>query len=264
MKKICVITGVIGGLGLDTAKRTGEIYSLLISDINKERLDKAVAELQGMGIDVEGMAVNIAERGEVAALAQKAKSMGRVSAVIHPAALTPVFAAPEKIMRVNALGTIHVYEEFYMAMEAGSCILDICSDAPFLISPSTLPLDTFKLSRCNNDNDKKEFLSRMMEMVYAGDEKVYQGMAYSLSRAFIGWYVRNCCFTFGRKGIRVMSVVSDVIDTVMSEIVHRFREQSPAVRNFHLFVNECDALVNHRQTDAQFLADIGVCLRIGR
>lgn len=112
MKKICVITGAAGGIGFGAAKKMGETHSLLISDVNQAKLDKAVKALREEGIEVEGMLVDVGERDQVEALAEKAKRLGQVAAVIHLAGLTPTFAPPELIMKVNALGPMYINEAF--------------------------------------------------------------------------------------------------------------------------------------------------------
>lgn len=96
-------------------------------------------------------------------------------------------------------------------MESG-CIIDISSSAAYYIPASMIPEETFKLSR----SDKEEFYTKMMALIEAVDEFKRQGMAYSLSRNFVQWYVKDCAFIFAQKGIRVLSVSPGLIDTDMS------------------------------------------------
>lgn len=211
-KKVCVITGAAGGLGFGTAKIMGEKYKLLISDINQERLDKATAELTAMGMEVEAMRVDTAERSQVTALAEKAKSMGVIASVIHLAGLTGLSGDPETIFKVNSLGTIHINEEFYKVLEPGSAIMDIGSSAAFLRPTEIWPIHLFELSR---NEDRKEFCEKMMEIVLQAGPP--QGMAYTWSRCFIHWYVKECTYKFGQKGIRVVSVAPGIIETEQSK-----------------------------------------------
>jgi NAD(P)-dependent dehydrogenase (short-subunit alcohol dehydrogenase family) len=212
-KKVCVITGAAGGLGFGSAKLMGEKYQLLISDVNKEKLDKAVAELRGMGYEAEGMLVNVADRGQVKAMAEKAKSLGTIASVIHLAGLTGLTGEPELIFRVNALGVININEEFYKVLEPGSAIMDICSSVAYLMPQNRWPIDLFKLAR---KDDKEEFAKKMISFFLDGNPEKPQGMAYTWSRCFIYWYVMDCTYKFGQKGIRVVSIAPGVIDTEMS------------------------------------------------
>jgi NAD(P)-dependent dehydrogenase (short-subunit alcohol dehydrogenase family) len=214
-QKICVITGAAGGLGFGCAKIMGEKYKLLVSDVNKEKLDKAVTELQGMGYEAEGMPVNVADRGQVRAMAEKAKSLGTVASVIHLAGLTGLTGEPELIFRVNALGVININEEFYKTLESGSAIMDICSSVAYLMPRDRWPIELFKLAR---KDGKEEFCNKMISFFLDGKPEKPQGMAYTWSRCFIYWYVMDCAYKFGQKGIRIVSVAPGVVDTEMSRL----------------------------------------------
>lgn len=213
-KKVCAITGAAGGLGFGTAKIMGEKYKLLISDVNQEKLDKAVAELRGMDMEVEGMLVNVVDRSQVTAFAEKAKSMGTIASVIQLAGLTGLSGEPKTIFKVNTLGTMYINEEFYKVMEPGSAIMDIGSSAAYLIPRDRWPIDLFKLSR---KVDKEEFCDKMISFFMEGSPEKAQGMAYTWSRCFIYWYVGECTYQFGQKGIRVVSVAPGIVETEMSK-----------------------------------------------
>ena len=214
MKDVCAITGAAGGLGLGTAKKMGETHKLLLSDMDEGKLNKAVEELRGMGMEAEGMIVDVSDRSQVDAFAKKAAEMGRVQAVVHLAGLTALFAAPEKILRVNAFGTMYVNEAFYEVMDAGGAIMDICSISAYLLPEDRIPYNIYEISR----DDKEEFYNKLMEVVNNPSfEPVKQGMAYTFSRSFIKWYVSDCCTKFGKKGIRVVSIAPGIVETEMSK-----------------------------------------------
>jgi len=214
-KKVCVITGAAGGLGFGAAKIMGEKYKLLLSDVNSEKLDNALAELAGMGMEAEGMLIDVSDRAQVTAMAEKAKSMGTIASVIHLAGLTGLGEA-EPTFRVNALGTIFINEEFYKVMEPGSAIMDIGSSAGHMIPKENWPVDLFKLSR---NEDKEEFCEKMLaHFVPTVPPEYAGGMAYTYSRCFIHWYVMDCTYKFGLKGIRVVSVAPGIIETEQSKI----------------------------------------------
>ena len=50
MSRVAVITGGAGGMGLATAKVVGREHALVLCDIRQDRLDGAVALLEGLGI----------------------------------------------------------------------------------------------------------------------------------------------------------------------------------------------------------------------
>ncbi|MDR2740218.1 MAG: SDR family oxidoreductase [Treponema sp.] len=214
MKKICVITGAAGGLGFGCAKIMAEKYKLLISDVNKEKLDQAVSELRDKGYEAEGILVDVSDRSQVKAMAEKAKGMGTIASVIHLAGLTGLYGEPARIFRVNAMGVININEEFYNVLESGSAIMDICSSVAYLMPRDRWPIDLFKLAR---KEDKEEFFNKMVSFFLDGNPEKPQGMAYTWSRCFIYWYLMDCTFKFGQKGIRLVSTAPGVVETEMSK-----------------------------------------------
>ena len=214
-KKICVITGATGGLGFGTAKIMGEKYKLLISDINQEKIDKAVSELKAMGMEAEGMLVDVSKRDEVAALAQKAKNMGTIASVVHLAGLTGFAGTPELIFRVNTLGAIYINEEFYDVMQPGSAMFNICSSVSYMMPGDRWPIELFELCR---KEDKEELYEKMISFFLNENTQHPQGMAYTWSRCFNYWYIGECTYKFGQKGIRIVGVAPGIVETEQSRL----------------------------------------------
>jgi len=73
--KIAFITGGASGAGLGQAKLFGGLGAkVTIVDIRQEAIDKAVAELQGLGIDALGIKMDLTNREEYIAAADKAEA----------------------------------------------------------------------------------------------------------------------------------------------------------------------------------------------
>ena len=68
MNRIAVVTGGAGGMGLATAKILGSDHQVILSDVRQERLDAAVADLNALGIEAEGVVSDITDRQSVDAL----------------------------------------------------------------------------------------------------------------------------------------------------------------------------------------------------
>ena len=213
-KKVCVVTGGTGGIGLATAKEMGKHYSVLLCDVSQEKLDGALEELRGLGCEAEGMVCDISDRSQTEALARRAAAMGKIAGVVQLAGLTPTFAPAPKILRVDTLGPININESFFEVMEGG-CIIDICSSTAHFIPMEHWPLDNFKLAL----TDKDAFYAAMLAQneTYPEENNMRANMAYSWARCFIYWYARQCAYQFGReKGIRVMTVSPGIVRTPMS------------------------------------------------
>lgn len=85
-KKICVITGGSSGMGFAAAKRMGRRgYTLVLAARTPAKLDKALAELAGEGIEAAACRCDIADWASVQALAACAAGQGRVPEVQRPA-----------------------------------------------------------------------------------------------------------------------------------------------------------------------------------
>lgn len=69
----------------------------------------------------------------------------------------PAMADPEKLLRVNALGTVYINQEFSKYMKAGSVIVDISSNSAYMIPGFLAKKKTFTLA----DTDEDLFLKNV-------------------------------------------------------------------------------------------------------
>lgn len=214
LRKVCVITGGGSGMGLAAAKFMPREKIILVTGRTLSKLEKAVAELREAGYEAYAKACDTSVREQVRELAEFAASLGEISNVIHSAGLSPAMADPEKLIRVNALGTVYVNEEFSRHMKSGSVIVDISSNSAYMIPEFLANRKTFALA----DRDEALFLKKMLAL--PGKLKGYQasGLAYGLSKKFVIWYAAKCAFAYGGKGIRVCSLSPGLIATDMGNL----------------------------------------------
>jgi NAD(P)-dependent dehydrogenase (short-subunit alcohol dehydrogenase family) len=213
MKNICVITGGGSGMGLATAKVMGQDHYIIISGRTVDKLKNAIEELKELGIEAEAFACDVSDKTSVEKLANHASKLGNIKSVIHAAGMSPNMGDAETIMRVNALGTIHVNDVFYQYMESGSCIIDVSSMSGYMIPEIIIPRKHYKLSRINH----KQFMKKMMKRVNFLPKKHRTGVSYGISKNFVIWYSRTDAEKFARKGIRVVSVSPGLFETPMGE-----------------------------------------------
>jgi NAD(P)-dependent dehydrogenase (short-subunit alcohol dehydrogenase family) len=83
LKKVTVITGAAGGMGLAAAQIMGKEHHVVICDVNKGRLDKAIAELRQLGIGCDSVVCDITDAGSVQALMRQAVALGTLASVGH-------------------------------------------------------------------------------------------------------------------------------------------------------------------------------------
>lgn len=220
MDKVSVITGGAGGIGLATAKIVGRDHAVVISDLNREGLDAAVAELNSLGIISKAVVCDITERESVAELIETSSAMGTVGSVIHTAGISPSMGSAELIMRVNAIGTVNVNESFFKILGEGSAVVNVASMAAHMLPESFVPTKRFTSALRNED----AFMKKMMSVCGLVPERARPGMAYSISKTFVRWYCTSQAGRFGERGACILSVSPGSIDTAMG----RLEEQSGA------------------------------------
>lgn len=142
------------------------------------------------------------------------QSVGEIKNAINSAGLSPAMAEPEKLIRVNALGTVYVNEEFSKLMHEGSVIVDVSSNSAYILPDFLANKKTFALA----DQDEARFVKKILSL--PNKLKGYQasGLAYGLSKKFVIWYAAKCAYEYGRKGIRVCSLSPGLIATDMGKL----------------------------------------------
>ena len=116
MKNVCVITGGGSGMGLAAAKFMPRDKVIVVSGRTQAKLDHAVEELGMLGYEAYACVCDTSKRDQVRHLAEYASFKGTVKNVIHAAGVSPTMADPEQILRINALGTVYVNQEFNSVM----------------------------------------------------------------------------------------------------------------------------------------------------
>lgn len=215
MKKITVITGGAGGMGLATAKVLGKDHHVLICDVNPQRLEKAIAELVQLGIGCDSAVCDITDPKSVQALIKQAVAMGKLVSVIHTAGISPQMADPATILKVNALGTVNITNACYEVASEGFALVNVASMAGHMFPDLLLPTRAYPLALTDAESflKKAQVLSRLMP------KKLYRnGMAYGISKNFVIWFSKKSAARFGEKGARVVSVSPGTFDTEMGRL----------------------------------------------
>ena len=215
-KKIVVVTGGGSGMGLATIKNMDKDYTFIISGRTVARLENAVNELNALGYEVYPYSCDVSKRESVVSLVEYATSLGEVKIVINAAGVSPAMKTnPEQVLRINALGTVYVNQEFSKVMARGSVILDIASNSAYVLPSFMAPTGTYKLAEKNEDAFVKKLARKASIMP---GEYYKKGMAYTFSKLFVIWYAKKCAFEYGKRGIRVVSLSPGLIATDMGNM----------------------------------------------
>ncbi len=215
MAKVCVITGGGSGMGLEAAKFMPKDKIIVLSGRTEAKLKKAVAELSALGFEAYAKTCDTSKRESVKALVSYAVSLGEVKTVINSAGLSPAMADPETIVRVNALGTVYMNEEFSKVMKKGSVIVDVASNSAYVLPKFLINKKVYVLA----DQDEEKFVAKIVKKAkLAKGDYQRSGFAYALSKNFVVWYAKKCAFDYGPKGIRVVSLSPGLIATDMGNL----------------------------------------------
>lgn len=214
MREVCVITGGAGGIGLATAGIVGGDRQVVIADVNQSRLSVAQAELRSAGIDCETAECDVTDRRSVAALVAKATALGSVTSVIHTAGVSPSMGDAEHILRINALGTVHVNEAFLPLASEGFASVNVASMAAHVFPRMLLPRRRFKDAL----RDEERFMAKVTWACNRFPAAARPGLAYAISKNFVMWYTTSQASRFGARGARIVSVSPGTIDTEMGRL----------------------------------------------
>ncbi len=215
MAKVCVITGGGSGMGLSAAKFMDKSKIIILSGRTEAKLQKAIDELTSLGFTAYAKACDTSKRESVQALVEFAVSKGEVTNVINSAGVSPAMSKPEPIVRINALGTVYINQEFSKVMKEGSVIVDVASNSAYSLPNIILPKKAYKLA----DTDEELFVKKILKRASIAKGDYQQaGFAYALSKNFVTWYAAKCAFEYGPKGIRVCSLSPGLIATDMGDL----------------------------------------------
>ena len=216
MKNVCVITGGGSGMGLEAAKLMPKDKILVLAGRTEKKLEGAVNELKALGFEAYAKACDTSSRESVRELAAFAAGLGEVKNVINSAGVSPAMnGTPESILRINALGTVYMNEEFSKVMNPGSVIVDVASNSAYILPGFIIPKKAYPLA----ETDEEAFLKKLIKRAsMAKGDYQRKGFAYSLSKNFVVWYAKKCAFEYGKKGIRVVSLSPGLIATDMGNL----------------------------------------------
>lgn len=213
-ERVCVITGGGSGMGLEAAKILGQGRVVVLTGRTVAKLEHAVAELETAGVEAHAHACDVSQRQSVRELAEYAAGLGRVTNVVHAAGVSPTMGTPEQMVRIDALGTVYVNQEFSRVMDAGSVIVDVASNSAYALPKILVSEKIYRLAEL----DENTFVQRMLGRAnLAHGEYEKAGFAYALSKNFAVWYAQKSAFDLGDKGIRVVSLSPGLIATGMGK-----------------------------------------------
>ncbi|MDQ4420364.1 SDR family oxidoreductase [Sphingobium sp. DEHP117] len=202
---VAVVTGAAGGMGSKCAAclaRDGW-KNLLLCDVDAARLEAVARPLRENGTNVEIIAGDITDPSFIAKIVSAAEARG-IGALVHTAGIAPQMGTKERVLAINLDATLALVEAVRPLMTQGSAILLYASTASHI--PEAPELEAL----FENPLPPGGSLS------YA--DRVPGAMeAYKLSKRGVRALVRREARSFGKRGVRLVSISPGIVDTVMTE-----------------------------------------------
>jgi NAD(P)-dependent dehydrogenase (short-subunit alcohol dehydrogenase family) len=207
-KRVSVITGGSGGMGIECARLLATEGPIIIADIKERELEAAAAQLRQAGHDVALALCDVSDADSVAALAQQAAAAGQVQALIHTAGLSPTMADGRRIMNVNLIGSALIEQAFAPLMAPGGGAAFIASMAGHTAANGAAAAAVL---------DKPlapDFINQLETIVGPIDP----GAAYGLSKQGVIQLCQRVAPAWAKRGARINSISPGLIDTGMGKL----------------------------------------------
>jgi NAD(P)-dependent dehydrogenase (short-subunit alcohol dehydrogenase family) len=139
--KVALVTGGASGIGEKTAEFfVQEGAKVLVSDVNRERIEKTVASLKEMGGEARGIPCDVTQEEEVSRMVAEARSLfGTIDFLVNSAGIGGSMASLEtakrqdwqRILDINLIGTINCCKTVMPILRAkrSGRIVNIASEA---------------------------------------------------------------------------------------------------------------------------------------
>lgn len=147
--KLALITGATGGIGLSFATQlAAEGYDLVITNRNRQKLDKIAAELKenNSGINIEVIVADLSVPGDIARLVRRIKQMEHIDMLVNCAGYgqrCPFYQEEEhEILDMLSVHVTAIVQLVHAALplminQQGGAIIAVSSLAAFLPAPDS-------------------------------------------------------------------------------------------------------------------------------
>ena len=202
-----VITGAARGMGRECVEKLRGTADVLIAvDLETPVIDGVV-----------GMACDVSDPRDIAAVVARVQESGPFRGLVHAAGVSPTMADARRVFLVDLVGTQMLLDAFEPLVVPGAAAVCFSSSAAYQIAPFVEPAhDVLIDDPCTTD-----FLDRMTTLVSDS------GLAYGLAKRGVIRAVARAAVRWGTRGGRVNSVAPGLIDTTMGR---QEADQQPLMR----------------------------------
>lgn len=227
-RRLAVITGGCGGMGVACAREFGRSHDLVLADISAERLSQVQAQLREEGYLVHAcVAGDLAEPDTIGKLTAAINARGPLGVLIHAAGVSSGMAEWQRILRTNVVGTRLLLGAIESHLTMGSVGVLIASVAGHL-APADREVDALLASNTPVEEllgKMEHHLKRLAAAQGPNNSFVYSGLsgpAYGVSKRATIREAALRSTAWANKGARIVSISPGIIWTPMGryEVEH--------------------------------------------
>lgn len=201
--KVSIVTGGVGLLGKEFCRTLAEAgSSVVVVDLNEEKLFSTVEELRGLGFNVIGVTTNITDPTSVNAMMEKTLSeFSRVDILVNSAALDPKFD-PDAVSKGIAPGS---FEEF--PLDQWNAAMNVNLTGSFLMTQAVAKQLVKQGGKGSIINICSTYgLNGPDQRIYrteTGEQPAYKPIYYTVSKAGIVGFTKYLAAYYMNTKIRV-------------------------------------------------------------
>lgn len=218
-RKLALVTGGCGGMGLACARAFGPTHDLILTDISAEKLEKAQAMLADEGFIVRGtVAGDLASGQTLDAISDVVGVDTLIDRLIHTAGVSSGMTDWQTITKTNVLGSQRLLDRLDPHVGAGTVGILVASVAGHL-APRDAEIDALYANP-----EAPDFLDRVEQVLKRISESPgdvsfnyssLSGPAYGLSKRFTIRLAASRGLVWAGRGARLLSISPGIIYTPM-------------------------------------------------
>ena len=198
-----------GGLGMSVARALGKQAALVVVDIDQFQLDRSVTTLTHEGYTVRGLACDITDPAQTAALGAELAAGPGVRTLVHVAAVGMSIGSWRKMLDVDLAGAHHVAAAVGPHMVPGSAAIFISSLASYL--PARDP----KLEALLDAPTAPGFADALAAL--HGAEPDFD-WTYNYAKLGVNRLAERLAIEWGPRQVRALSLSPGMIDSPMARV----------------------------------------------
>lgn len=203
-KEVIALLGA-GSMGTAIVERIAADKKVLLGDISEKTLKQVAERMRTNGYDVETFAVDACDPVSVRQFAQKAASLGAVKYFILTAGASPNQASPEKIIKLDLIGTSYAVDIFGEVIAQGGAGLVISSMAGYMQPLS----QDMEMELTQTETDKLKDLPCLQNIPNSG-------MAYVIAKRANHLRVCTAAVAWGKRRARINTISPGIIVTPLA------------------------------------------------